>query len=109
VNGGAIVADVPSNPMIEVPGETPTSPVIRLPVPAAVALEPPTIAKLSAEPSDWAIPRVGTRRSATNPALARTVEPGVLAAVARRTPPSQAEGGHDGGVSGRGVTISLAI
>jgi hypothetical protein len=74
-NGGTIVADVPSKPVMDVPGETPTSPVMVLPVPAAVAVEPPTIAKVCAEPSDWAIPADGTtRRSAANPTFAKSLE-----------------------------------
>jgi hypothetical protein len=39
------------NPVIEVPGETPTSPLITLPIPFAVTADPPTIAKLAAAPT----------------------------------------------------------
>jgi len=61
VKGGTIVAAVPK-PVSEVPGETPTSPFMTLPVPAAVALEPPKIAKLPADPTDWAVARVWSQR-----------------------------------------------
>ncbi|HZR82176.1 MAG TPA: hypothetical protein VFD92_13860 [Candidatus Binatia bacterium] len=64
------MAEDPSKPVIEVPGETPTSPSMRLPVPAAVAADPPTTAKVCAAPSDWANPADGTRRSAATPAKA---------------------------------------
>jgi hypothetical protein len=37
--------------VIDVPGDTPTSPVMTVPVPAAVTADPPTIAKLCADPS----------------------------------------------------------
>lgn len=41
-------------PVIDVPGETPTSPSTMLPDPLALTAEPPTIAKVAADPSDWA-------------------------------------------------------
>src|SRR5689334_23360775 len=42
-----------------VPGETPTSPVIKLAVPAAVTAVPPRTAKLSAAPSDGGTVKAG--------------------------------------------------
>ena len=42
------------NPVMDVPGDTPTSPVMTVPVAAAVTADPPRTAKLCAEPSDWA-------------------------------------------------------
>jgi len=48
--GGATTAAVPK-PVSDVPGETPTSPLMMLPVPAAVTLVPPRMAKLVAEPT----------------------------------------------------------
>jgi hypothetical protein len=53
VNGRTTVAFA-GKPVIEVPGETPTSPLMTLPVPFAFTADPPKIAKLCAKPSDWA-------------------------------------------------------
>src|SRR5687767_2413161 len=39
---------------MDVPGDTPTSPVMTVPVPPAVTVEPPTTAKLCAAPTDGA-------------------------------------------------------
>src|ERR1043166_10247960 len=50
-NGNTTVADA-GKPVMERPGETPTSPVITLPKPAAVTVVPPRSAKLCAAPSD---------------------------------------------------------
>src|SRR6476660_2481904 len=65
--GGTTVAPA-GNPVIDVPGDTPTSPVITVPVPAAVTVEPPNTAKLCAEPSDGcANAGEDAQRSAANP------------------------------------------
>jgi hypothetical protein len=69
-NGGVTVKE----PVIEVPGETPRSPLMIVPVPATVTAEPPKTAKLSASPSNWANTGEGPTRSAANPTLAKTLE-----------------------------------
>jgi hypothetical protein len=50
-NGGTTFAWA-GKPVIELPGETPTSPFTKLPVPFAFTADPPKIAKLCAAPSD---------------------------------------------------------
>jgi hypothetical protein len=69
-NGGATLYA----PVIEVPGETPTSPaVMEFPLPAKVTPEPPRTAKLCASPSDWASVEEGAQRSAAKATLATRI------------------------------------
>src|SRR6185295_17577903 len=63
-NGNTTVADA-GKPVMERPGETPTSPVITLPVPAAVTAVPPSTAKLSAAPSEGGTVTAGVGVGAT--------------------------------------------
>src|ERR1043166_5444765 len=63
-NGSTTVADA-GKPVMERPGETPTSPVITLPAPAAVTAVPPRTAKLSAAPSDGGTVTAGVGVAAT--------------------------------------------
>src|ERR1043166_5494074 len=63
-NGNTTVADA-GKPVMDRPGETPTSPVITLPNPAAVTIVPPRSAKLSAAPSDGGTVTAGVGVGAT--------------------------------------------
>src|ERR1700758_3547325 len=94
-NGSTTVADV-GKPVMERPGETPTSPVITLPAPAAVTAVPPSTAKLSAAPSDGGTVTAGVGVAATGVRVrvgvevaAPIVETGVgVAAAAVLHPPT---------------------
>jgi hypothetical protein len=45
-----------------------------LPVPLAFTIDPPKIAKLAAEPNDWANAGEGPSRNAANPAVAKRLK-----------------------------------
>src|ERR1043166_4745090 len=94
-NGNTTVADA-GKPVMERPGETPTSPVITLPKPAAVTVVPPRSAKLCAAPSDGGTVTAGVGVAATGVRVrvgvevaAPIVEIGVgVAAAAMLQPPT---------------------
>jgi hypothetical protein len=75
LKGGTVLACA-GNPVMAVPGETPTSPLMTEPVPAAVTVVPPTMAKLLAAPTVCAHAGDGLHKRTANPtpALAASVK-----------------------------------
>src|SRR5437763_10140962 len=94
-NGNTTVADA-GKPVMDRPGETPTSPVMTLPAPAAVTAVPPSTATLSGAPSDGGTVTAGVGVGATGVRVrvgvevaAPTVVIGVgVAAAAALQPPT---------------------
>jgi hypothetical protein len=55
VEKGGVTVAAAGKPVSEVPGDTPTSPLTTVPVPAAVTELPPSTAKLVAEPVEGGV------------------------------------------------------